>query len=1098
MSNTNDTDITKLHLNDTFYDWYTKTNQIIDYVNPINIYDVFAGNGLQESRTGTPGTIELNVATNPSYFAIDTQANTDGISEVILNIAALSSGTVANTSVFAFSGNTSGTQLYKVAASDMLPPTINGNHTFSGTITVGDLIVNDGNITINYTGANRDNAGIILEGTDTNINNVSFTYDTDTSAWYSSENMGIKSGKYFRTDSPTSAIFPFYASNTQGTVDLQLVGTVGATTEKWSVKGEWGNTVGSDSLTFAHYTNGSLTNSVMELQSNGSGTSNVLINDTITITDILNSSPFSQTPTTTVVPVTDSTNGYLNSFVNRIKATIITGSGVQAGHIVKIGNSSGQVNRAQADSTEALSQSIGIVESVSGTTATIITGGTFSVSPRNSSNTQFPMTAGNVYYLDQGSTNYGCVTATKPSSGIVKALLVATGTTSGIFIPDFTNTALAGLITNAFSSVYVTDTGETVNAVLSDSLVLTGGDNVSIDVNSNGDVVINSTADALPAASTYSMFLTQGTTTATSAAINSYSVVGRTLAGNIGSITVNPGGLLGRKDDTDDSNNPVESLSPSDVRNLLGFSGSNYVKTVSFKSSAGSTIHDFTANSLSTETVNVRAGDNVTFTYSSVDDAVYINSTGGGTNGGGGNPLDISSSYGPGYAADVTSMTFESGWQGTGTQYIDFFVRKPTNGIGYVSARPASGILSYSGDTGSGSFTAGNTLKIKGDATDGVSVGYQTVLSKNNTFTVSLADTIRIAKLSRNSSPYVMAETDPSAPLILSNGVDSDRNTLMIFDVTRPDATSRDEYSIKLNAFDSIADQDAISPGRVSSTTYSGFSTGLRDKCISLYADVSHGGNTVSYPFKFYKLIADAIEVKNLTVTDTAIKNALIVDNITGFTLGSELGLSNVSEIEVKPEDSASSAILFKFNDQLTANSAYIVLPTGTASLTLKPNSLVMSERVYFCDSTDITDFSPSIGWSASTGKLDINSLGSDSVLQFSTDLASEIAYFGLQSGKAIMQYFDGTTTRGTFELTSANQAKLYNIDALFIRASSTGAGWRFNTTTSFTSTDVGKSLYVSSTASGVATVSAGFVIKPYASGATVATDPINTLYYTT
>ena len=86
---TNENDIVKLNLNDTFYDWYLRTNQIIDYVNPINVYDVFAGSGLRESRTGTPGTIELTVDTDPTLFGITTLVNTDGHSLVVLDYTQL-------------------------------------------------------------------------------------------------------------------------------------------------------------------------------------------------------------------------------------------------------------------------------------------------------------------------------------------------------------------------------------------------------------------------------------------------------------------------------------------------------------------------------------------------------------------------------------------------------------------------------------------------------------------------------------------------------------------------------------------------------------------------------------------------------------------------------------------------------------------------------------------------------------------------------------------------------------------------------------------------------------------------------------------------
>ena len=130
--NTNEDDILQLQLNDTFYDWYLRTNQIIEFVNPINVYDVFPGVGLVESRSGNPGTVELLISTNSALYGIGT-LNTGGIHDVVLTYATLSTGTVTNTSLFAFQGGAN--PLFKVAASDMLPPTISGNHVFTGDIT---------------------------------------------------------------------------------------------------------------------------------------------------------------------------------------------------------------------------------------------------------------------------------------------------------------------------------------------------------------------------------------------------------------------------------------------------------------------------------------------------------------------------------------------------------------------------------------------------------------------------------------------------------------------------------------------------------------------------------------------------------------------------------------------------------------------------------------------------------------------------------------------------------------------------------------------------------------------------------------------------
>jgi hypothetical protein len=1104
MSTTNDTDIVKLNLNDTFYDWYLKTNQIIDYVNPINIYDVFAGVGLQESRTGTPGTIELSVATNPTYFAIDTLVNSDGIAEVILNIAGLSTGTVANTSVYAFSSATSGSQIYKVAASNMLPPTLNGNHTFSGTITVGDLVVNDGNITINYTGASRDNAGIVLEGTDTNTNNVTFTYDTDTSSWYSSENLGLKSGKYFRTDSAGTATFPFYATNTQGVVDLGLYSNVGSNLEKWSIKGTWGS---PDTLSFSHYTNSTLIDKILELKSYGTGNTNnhnsvvavtddLTVGDTISIGNILNSSPFTQSPIANYVPITDSANGYLNTFVNRSKFT--TSGTVSAGHIVKL-NASGQVITAVA-STEANSQCIGIVESVNGTTATVVLSGQFTVQPRNTSNAQFAMTAGTVYYLDQSVT--GTVTSTKPGSGVVKAVIIATSTTAGIFIPDFTNTSLTGLITNAFSSVKIIDTNETITASGATQLVLKGGSNVVLDVNTNGQVVINSTASGtgLPSASARSVFLTQGTTTATSVVVDSYSVLGRSLTGNIGPITLSPGGLLGRRDDTDDTNNPVESLSRTDVLNLLGFSGSNYLKTLNFKNTGGTTIKSFSATSSSTESADIRAGNNVTFTYSSVDNALYISSAGGTNSTGGGNPLDISAAASGNTTADILSLTFESGYKGvSANQYIDFWLRQSTNGVAYISASPTTGFMGLSGNTGSGSFAAGNTLRVVGDQADGVSVGFQTI-GRSNTFTVSLANTIRVSKVSSN-----LGATD-SGLLTLSAGIDTDRNTFQLADSSRTNVDSKDEYSVVMNTFDSISAQQTLDASRVSSTGYFNFDTTLQDKCISLYADVTHSSNLVSYPFKFHKLLVNDIVVNNLTVTGTAIKDLAVIDSIRGYPTDTAFGgsLADTSQLQMSADSGQLNGVVLKLTDETSAiNCSYIYHPTESASdnLGVAYKSLIMSERIYFSPSGDVDTRTPSIGYesTANPGELVVTSASAQSQIRFDANTTERVTV-GCNSG-AFLSYYDGGGNSGSLSISS--NATFAKISSLQI-ADSSSRGIRFMNTNigvSLTSTaaDKGKVLQITAVSGSVGLVGkADYVIKPYNSGATVATDPINTLYYTT
>ena len=42
-------DVQKIQLTDTFQTWFSKTNELIDTINPVNIYDIDDGNGTEVS-----------------------------------------------------------------------------------------------------------------------------------------------------------------------------------------------------------------------------------------------------------------------------------------------------------------------------------------------------------------------------------------------------------------------------------------------------------------------------------------------------------------------------------------------------------------------------------------------------------------------------------------------------------------------------------------------------------------------------------------------------------------------------------------------------------------------------------------------------------------------------------------------------------------------------------------------------------------------------------------------------------------------------------------------------------------------------------------
>lgn len=1060
MPNTNDIDLQKLTLDSTFYDWYIRTNQIIDYINPISVYDVFAGNGLQESRTGTPGTIEISLGTNTINYGIDTMTDSNGDSITILNIAGLTSGTVSNTSTFAFGGTTSKSVLRKVAASDMLPPTINGNHLFTGTITVGDLIVRDGTIILNDTGSTRDNVGFVIESTaDTATNNVSFLFDTDTNAWYSNRNLGMTSGRRFVTNAIGSAVYPFYASNSQGTVDIQLQTNIGATLEAWSIKGAWGS---PDTLKFGHYTNGILNQEVLELQSFGTNNSRVIVKDAITITDLLNSSPFSQSPTATSVPITDSTNGYLSTFVNRIKApTALSSSDV--GAIVRM---QGTDVVAARSNSETNSQTVGILESVSGGIATVITSGITTIRPR-SSGSQINMTPGTVYYL---SSTQGEVESVKPGT-FIKPVLIALTTTTAIYIPDFYYAAG----TNAFTSVQVVDTGETYTASASGTtLRLDGGNSIVLDYTTNGTIVFNYTGTQLPTgAANNSFYIKNNAGTDTALTPSTYSLVGRPLNAGLADIPVAPGTLVGRRDDTDDSNNPVEALLPSQVRSMLGFSGNRYIKSILFEESASTDIILFDA--ANSESVKVRAGFGIDFTYDSVEQALVITNTGGGTGGGGGpSTLDISATSGGGSATDIGSIRFLNS---DSRNFIDFTVEENTSAVASIVAKPKNTFLRFNDNIITVNHDAGDIFRILTSGGLDAKLGTS---GTTNTLTLSLLATgITTNKVTSTNNTVSL---DTNSPKTLTFSVKDSATVPSGYNATDLD------YTVTLETYGSIS--TIAGETRFDSTNYASFTNvASQNVCVSMYADRVIGTDRVSFPFRFYKIIADKIEVTDLNVIGTAIKNFTEINNLSGesYTLITPRDFNRIRL------PATADGILLDFDTGSGADRALFIKPNPTTMGAAYSKSFFMSEKLFFTNQT-LSSFTPSIGLDAgNAGSILIQSSSSQSKFRM-VDSGNRECSVGVQSGYAFLSYDpDSTGPNAAVSMRISSNTIVNNADSFAVGIDAT-KGWKINTVV-YSSGDVGKGIRISSVTNGVATLEARDYIKPYVAG-TTSGDLVNTLYY--
>ena len=1073
---TNETDIAKLSLNDTFYDWYLRTNQVIDYVNPVNVYDVFAGAGLSESRTGNPGTIELSVATNPSLYGINTLVSTQGVSQVVLDYNALSQGTVSNTSLFSIQNNTD--QIFFVEASDMLPPEINGNHAFGGVITVADLIVDDGTITINNTGSNRDSCGLVIESVnDTNTENVSFTYDTTTEAWYSSEYLGVKSGKGFVTDSSPKAVFPFIATSAQGQVDVRLQSTIGGIPERISLEAEFD---ANNSLTVAHYLNNSLVNEIVEFTSNGTNGSSVIVKDTIQITDILNSNPFSQTPAVTSVPITDSTNGYLSQFVNRVK--VAKGSAA-VGDFVRMNGSS--LAKASPSSV-ANAQVLGVVESIDGANAVVITSGPFSGISGLSG-----LTTGDVYYLDPNSA--GDVTNTDPSNtnGVLdKPVFIATSATSGVIIPDFAGTGTtvvgggggSGTINNAFATISIGTTDITASG--EDTLTLVGGDNITL-VPSGNQITINCDITSSGTANTFLTYNNSGAFT--QLAPSSYSVLAKPLNGALSSVVIQPGNIIGRLDDTDDTDNPVQSLSASQVLDILGFSSNSFIRTISFETGTGTTEYTFDADTTG-EDVVIRAGSNISFEYAG--GALYINSTGdGGTNTViGSGELTVGTEGGTQYTTNT--INFETDYAGSKLateEFIQFSIRQVTSNIAFISAKPTENYFRYNiGTSGANTHTPGYTLQLATDTKKNLVFGFnKNTTVKTETISINLSPTIQVDKI-------VPSVSTQGSGLILSGGDDAGRNTLRLIDEPR-NIGSGDESTIVINAFDDI-NPPIIT--RQSTQNLAGPNSG---KCVSFYADsdAPTAGDTYSYPFRFYKIIVDEIECANLNATEST-KVTQFANKIIGFEDTSVISGGSVSRIILtdavasgSPPYGASGTML-RFDDSANPSSTAFIFKPSYAffdpdNLTLS-KMLVVGDALRFANPSSVTQWSPYLKFGSSTSEMRlVSTAGSNSILEFAGNSGSTLGSTGVVAGSyAFLNYFDGTNNQ---YLRIKSEAEIV-ADTLTLK-DSTGNGLKFDTV----APTAGQVLYVDDLTGLVGNIKSGYIIKPWTG--TTTGDPINTLYYT-
>jgi hypothetical protein len=496
-----------LKLNDTFYTWYNTTNEIINAINPLAVYDVASGPGITVSKiTGGVAVVSVNAGCGLKF---DTNVS------LTLDIGGTQeSTTVAEEDYFIFEqyGGTNITTdssdcetLFKVQATNILPYIVSGDHDFIG----GDgslFKTSSDNFNIDSTSVQFKTSNIYINNNPTttdddfeNRENIAFAgftvhaadeeptlgYDGSILAWKSNQNFAVISDRSYVSDSlGLDASFRFSTKTpTQENISIRLLtGVRESDVDLGKVfRIEAQDTI--NKLTFYFENENNTIGEVPLFSSTYSEITDQItfdIEGKIYIRDIEESSQFLTVSDNTSykVPITN-TKGVLDyKFTNRF-VTDNYNPTLTVGDVVKFVYADNTnttediyVTGARADS-EANSRVVGVVELIAGGYATIALNGICAYTGA---------TSGQIYYLSQVSA--GQVTTVKPTTGIVKEVFVGVDDSSVLVFASST------LQTPNFGSVLV-DGSETVESTTyGDTLSLVAGSNISLNTNSNNEIII--------------------------------------------------------------------------------------------------------------------------------------------------------------------------------------------------------------------------------------------------------------------------------------------------------------------------------------------------------------------------------------------------------------------------------------------------------------------------------------------------------------------------------------------------------------------------------------------------------------------------------
>ena len=488
--------IEQLKLSDTFYDWWQTTNEISSALNPLNIYDVAAGPGITVTRiTDSVAVLSVNVGCGLRHDAnvsltLDIQnlpekTTPDEGDNYIIELADSTNTTPSATDCETFR---------RVEATNILPFTVSGDHNFIGG-TSSAITVSSNNFTVESTNTHfKDNSiklGNVASTARSAISSVGFFIDAldedptlvyrgDLLAWYTNQNIGISYDQAFVSSGPSGNINAKFNFSPKGPTQVNteinlLLGS--RTTEIVTTDTDEAISIKAIQATNAFDVSYITTSGARTPLFYGKYDSNggyvlfniggrIYIDDIQNSTQFLTSSDYSQYK----VPLTTSSGIVDYKYTNRHTSTSYEGS-IVAGDVVRFNGT--QYVRAQANS-DSNSQIFGIVERISGGKIWIVLTGLVDTTS---------LTAGTTYYLSQSLP--GKITSTKPTTGIVKPVLVGVTNTVGLI------NSSSSAATPSFANVQIYD-GDLVNAdSVSDTLILHAGSNITLAKNTNNEILIS-------------------------------------------------------------------------------------------------------------------------------------------------------------------------------------------------------------------------------------------------------------------------------------------------------------------------------------------------------------------------------------------------------------------------------------------------------------------------------------------------------------------------------------------------------------------------------------------------------------------------------